>query len=256
MNLVRVLQHIGLDEGRASVYLATLELGTAKALDIATKARIKRTAVYDILEKLRERGLISAIKKGSRYFYTAVNPVMVAEIVNRQREEIKKALPEFEARYKSADAKRPTVRFFEDIEGMKTVSNETLESKEKLLRKFEVPPLSLKGREPDINFFEDYTNRRIERGIREQCLRDLRPRGDIATLPELYLRHGDEWLREVKYLGKEQRITAPMVIWDNKVIVASFIGSDHYLLVIESSGYADMMKMIFAALWKTARQAG
>ena len=47
MSLKSELRQFGLDEKKASIYLALLELGQAKAKEIAAKAQILRPTAYD-----------------------------------------------------------------------------------------------------------------------------------------------------------------------------------------------------------------
>ena len=58
------LKKIGLSENEAKVYLATLELGSSTAQQIAQKAELKRPTTYVQLETLMKRGLVTSFEKG------------------------------------------------------------------------------------------------------------------------------------------------------------------------------------------------
>ena|SRR3989338_984581 len=77
---------LGFSEKYANIYLAILELGEASVIEIAQKAGLKRTTVYNILPDLLHRGLIKVtIKKGRRLFLIEnVNPLK-AELEERVR---------------------------------------------------------------------------------------------------------------------------------------------------------------------------
>jgi len=54
------LQEIGLNANEAKIYLSILKLGEATANRIANLSEIARSTTYDILEKLKHRGLIKS----------------------------------------------------------------------------------------------------------------------------------------------------------------------------------------------------
>jgi len=58
MDLDKSLEKLGLNGKKADVYLAALELGKARVIEIAKKAGVKRTTCYDILLDLERQGLI------------------------------------------------------------------------------------------------------------------------------------------------------------------------------------------------------
>lgn len=59
---------LGLSNWEARTYLAVLDLGEAKASEIASEARISRGRIYDILERLRAKGVVDAIPTNPRSF--------------------------------------------------------------------------------------------------------------------------------------------------------------------------------------------
>ena len=68
------LKEFGLDDKKARVYLALLEMGQAKAHEIAVRARVARPTAYDLLEKLSEEGLVGAYEKHKIRYYIVNDP--------------------------------------------------------------------------------------------------------------------------------------------------------------------------------------
>jgi HTH-type transcriptional regulator, sugar sensing transcriptional regulator len=69
MNNHEYLQNVGLTNGEVKVYYAVLELGISSLNNIHEKTGIERRNIYDILNKLIEKGLISyTIEKGKKTF--------------------------------------------------------------------------------------------------------------------------------------------------------------------------------------------
>ena len=57
------LKDAGLTDGEAKVYLALLELGSSTTGPIIHKSKIAKSIVYQILEKLMQKGLVSYVTK-------------------------------------------------------------------------------------------------------------------------------------------------------------------------------------------------
>lgn len=94
-NLLAWLVSIGLDEQRAKFYLAALNFGTTTAKELAAETGIKRTAVYDNLEHLREKGFLQIIKEGKRISYTALHPKELLKKNRNSKRTIKRFITRF-----------------------------------------------------------------------------------------------------------------------------------------------------------------
>lgn len=112
MDIKETLQHFGLNEKQASIYLALLELGTASAPSISKKSGVKRPTTYVILQELRQKGLLTEMPKKSKTLYTAKSPEGLVATRREQNEEIRLAMPEILALY-NAKAEKPKVRFYQ-----------------------------------------------------------------------------------------------------------------------------------------------
>jgi sugar-specific transcriptional regulator TrmB len=95
------LLKIGLTEGEAKAYIALMELGSSTAGPIVKKSGIAYSNVYDVLNRLIEKGIVSFIIKDKTRHYQAVSPTNLVEYLEKkekdiinQKESLKKALPE------------------------------------------------------------------------------------------------------------------------------------------------------------------
>lgn len=89
---LEVLKELGLSDGQVSVYSAVLELGISTLNKIHEKTGIERRNIYDIINKLIEKGFITyTIEKGKRT-YQCTHPHKLLEEITIK----KKALHEFE----------------------------------------------------------------------------------------------------------------------------------------------------------------
>src|SRR3989344_7822284 len=115
---LEALQKFGLSEKEARVYIANLELGNSLAGEIAIKANLPRTLVYDILERLIDLGLASYAIKNNKKYFQASNPEELSRILKEKLFSVSKILPKLKELQKLEGHKRPKVEIFEGKEGM------------------------------------------------------------------------------------------------------------------------------------------
>jgi len=139
MNYKHLLKDIGLSDNETEVYLILLELNQSIASKIAEKTKISRPHVYDSLNKLIEKGMISyVIKDGKRYF-RPTNPNKILDYIKEKEKdlkakekEIKKILPDLKKLIKPLGSK-PKVEVYEGPEGLKTILNDMVQVGEEIL---------------------------------------------------------------------------------------------------------------------------
>ncbi len=92
-----------LTEGEAKVYLALSELGTSTVGPIIKKSEVSSSNIYDILNRLIEKGIVSFIIKSKTRHYQAAAPKNIINYLDKkekeiasQKKELKKILPELE----------------------------------------------------------------------------------------------------------------------------------------------------------------
>lgn len=129
MDLLELLNQIGLNEKESQVYLALLELGTATVHPIATKANIKRPTAYLVLDDLQRKGLVSVIPREKKIMYTAETPEKLLNDLHKKQELVKRFLPNLLALY-NAKADKPQVLLFEGREGVAQVYDKIFHSAE------------------------------------------------------------------------------------------------------------------------------
>ncbi|MFQ5621311.1 MAG: helix-turn-helix domain-containing protein [Candidatus Nanoarchaeia archaeon] len=69
-----VLEHLGLTPGESKVYLALLQLGPSSAGPIIEKSGLQNSVVHLCLNTLKDKGLISYVRKGRARIYQAADP--------------------------------------------------------------------------------------------------------------------------------------------------------------------------------------
>jgi HTH-type transcriptional regulator, sugar sensing transcriptional regulator len=243
--LYNQLQDAGLNETEAKIYLASLELGETSVSRIARKAGIKRTTVYLSLENLMERGLISAIKKEGKTNYFAEDPRNLERIMEERKERISKLVPELLA-FTSLIDKKPQIRYFEGMEGIKEVIKDTLNYPNQ-----EICTFFSESYLPDLGeefFAEYYRPERLKRKISNRAiLPDNEAMRALAKEDEKTLRHS-------KFISADLfKVKFEMMIYgDNKINIVSF--KEKFALILESVEIYDSFKSIFETLWHFASE--
>lgn len=122
-----ILGQIGLSDKEARVYLALLELEYTTVQWIAKKTDLNRTTIYDIVESLKQKGLVSFYVKNKVKYFVSAPPEKVADMLEEKLEReqrifrnLKDLLPELNAMYNSKKIK-PRVQFFESSEALEEV---------------------------------------------------------------------------------------------------------------------------------------
>ena len=86
---MKPLERIGLTKSEIAVYLALLKLGQTTAGPIVDEARVTRSKIYDILERLKNKGLVSYITKQSTKYFSAADPHTILHYLDEKESEIK-----------------------------------------------------------------------------------------------------------------------------------------------------------------------
>lgn len=238
MELNKVLKIFGLNERQANLYLTILQLGSASAYKISKKTKIPGATCYEILDSLKELGLVSVFRKKQIKYFTAEDP---KKIVNRAKENIQvfeEALPEFNAMYRTLKF-QPSVRFYEGEEGMKMILKEMLEEADEIL--------SLSSADDLFEVLGDYWPKFLKERIR----RKIPVKTILIDSPKARERKrmGDQEIRQVRLMPPRYSHHGFVAIWDKKVAIFSF-RKEIMALVIESEEINRIHKSTFDFMWE------
>lgn len=127
-----ILTKIGLTTNEVKVYLGLLELGPVPAGELIKKAEIHRTAAYDILERLIEKGLVTYIIVAKIKQFEAIDPILLLDFIDRQKEEldnyrsdVEKLIPELRLK-RTVSKERQEATVFKGKRAIKTITEDIL----------------------------------------------------------------------------------------------------------------------------------
>ena len=115
-----ILREIGLSENEIKVYISLIRLGPSSATDIMKKSGVHRANVYDSLEKLSEKGLVSNVFRLNKNYFESASPKNLSAILKEREKQLESIIPELEAIYKQSREKEEILHF-KGKEGVKAV---------------------------------------------------------------------------------------------------------------------------------------
>jgi predicted DNA-binding transcriptional regulator len=120
-----VLIDLGLSRNESRVYLALLELGSPTATEISKKSKVERTNVYDALQRLINKGIISVLEEGDKRKYIAGNPELLLSFLKETELKFTQILPQLQLkRDMSGNPDHSSV--FPGITGIKHITDDIL----------------------------------------------------------------------------------------------------------------------------------
>ncbi len=244
-----VLSALGLSAPEIAVYTELLAIGAQPASVTAKKAKLKRGHTYNVLGELTHKGLVQEFtKSGVRYFTAAPPQTLLSILANRQdeldlrRRELLTVIPDLE-RVKNPLSVRPKVRFFQGIDGIKEIYEETIS----------VPDQILYAVGDFEHFFPKKTSRELNAWVWKYCERRAKKGiwyygilNRSETSDEAY-RTRVKQKRKLKMLVGVDLSVEVNVIGDKVAIVSS--SKDMVGLIIEDRPTAETLRNFHRAVW-------
>lgn len=129
----KLLEEIGLTKGEIKVYLTLLKIGETTTGKIIDEAGISSGKIYEILDKLMKKGLVSYIVKEKTKHFSAASPNRILEYMYEKEQDLKKKekelmkeLPSLLELEKGQKGKYD-IRLYVGYKGIQTVIYEALE---------------------------------------------------------------------------------------------------------------------------------
>lgn len=240
-NLETLLVEAKLSKIQAKIYLTGLELGSSTLMELTTRCQLPKTSVYESLESLRERKMLTAVHRGRRHVYTMASPEHMVSILRTEAQEqsitiddIARALPAFDALRGGA---WPSVVSYEGTEAIYGYF--------KHIEKIHPAEMF------EISNMDD-----IRQWIDEKVLLDARKSYQWKPKKTKFLFTGTP---KHKPSGKENRrmnkawgnFNGNIALYGNFVSLVTF-NKKLTLIIIESKMLADSMRMFFSVVWRAS----
>lgn len=234
------LREIGLTDNEVRIYLFLLKRGISSPSEVATELGFHRGYVYDALERLHEKEVVSALFRSGKKHYQAASPTSIAELLRLRLESFEAIVPVLMG-LASFHKESTTVELHKGKKVYRTLLKDTIASirDEKELYVFGVDEERLMEKEPI--YMQQYFTLIKERKLKEKV---------IIRMGGARLKHPSVTYRELpeEYIGNTSQF-----IYKDKVATL-ILGVPDYLIVVENSRVADTSRKQFELLWSAAHQ--
>lgn len=238
-----ILLDIGLSPNEGQIYEVLLELKEAGAGEIATKSGVHRRNVYDVLQRLLEKGLVYQVFGKGDITYRAVDPGKLSEFLTEKQEKLAAVMPNLEATFRSA-ARTEEAYIYKGVEGMKNYLRDLLRVGE------DAYFIAAKGAwfDPRLTtFLQGFLKEAERRNITYHHLFDAAIRGVLPTVPQTVK-------PPYKFLPAKYATGSMVDIFGDHVVLFTGAGlakieDDMTLFVLVSRPLADSFRTWFQLIW-------
>lgn len=246
--LQKALTQLDFEKLEIEVYESLLETRKLNIKSLASKFGTNRVRIYQILDKLQEKGLLN-YSKGSGRELNLESPSKILGLLkfqetetNRLSKDFADFLPDLLTNFFSVSTK-PTLKVYEGKGQFMGVFNQILEE---LKPGQEIMAL---GEGEDFNeiIYEDYFREWMRKRIAKKLKVKILGRAENSFLKEIKPNNEKE-ARQLKFLPPTFKLTeGNLFIMENKVIIWNTIQIQ--AVVIENKAIADFFKGIFEGVW-------
>ena len=230
----KLLTKLGLTETEATIYYSVLKLGVCTVRDVSKDCGFHRTNIYDVLEQLKEKGLITYFKEGKTTKYKASDPNNFYGLLTEKKELLDSLFPEIMKLYEKP-SKEIEAEVYKGEEGMKSAFRDMIKEG-KTMYAFGVKG-QLRDKLPNFaeQFLRDMKNKKIEYyGIYTE-----------RRKPSHYT--------EVRFVSEKLSGPVATFIYGDKINI-NIWEPTLVAIVIKSELVAQMYKKHFDLLWKIAKK--
>lgn len=235
---IESLVHAGLSEAEARIYLIMLQKGEMTAGAIAKAVGFHRRTVYDVLERLLEKGLVSRTIQNNIQFFSAAEPQRLKDYFSEKIALVDELIPKLTATKFSEDVKDP-VRFFKGKYGLKTIFEDQI-SEGKPIQVFSASPQAY---ELFKFYFKWWDQRRKEKKISVKAIFSTDMKAKLKKIP----------LSEIRFLPERYLGPTSINIYAGKVAQIMWDNDNPFAVVVHSKEMADNYRNFFELLWNRAK---
>ena len=239
------LERLGLNKNEAKVYLALLYKGQATAAELVKSVGVHRNIVYDNLEKLMDKGLVSSVTDNKRIFI-AQKPSAIVEFLESKKASVdkeidiaKNMIPDINKLLASHNTKQE-VNLFRGIGGLKKVLAECVQAKQSWCIGITNDSVRVLGE----TYWKNYNVKKKETKTNEKLLWNADYKNTVIVKNPR---------SEHRILPKELDQVTETLIWDNKVAIMTY-SREPIVILIENKEIFDMYRKHFDFLWKLSKE--
>lgn len=238
-----------LTEGESKVYKTLVKIGESSIGNILKFSGVSHSKIYDILKRLAEKGLVSAINKNGKQYFSAANPKQLQNLVEEQekklqkeKEHIQKIIPQLLAEKNSKETQN-ILCAYEGMNGIKHLLEESLTEVQK------GEEILILGTPKKIveyagGYLKDWQKRRIEKGAICKIITDP------GSPPWEEKWWKDSKKKNISKVRISTSISPAYLVITNKSITTIYFANTLFGFKVSHPEIADRYKAFFEEIWK------
>jgi HTH-type transcriptional regulator, sugar sensing transcriptional regulator len=248
---VEILREIGLTNSEIAVYLALVKIGPSTTGPIVKEAKISSGKVYEILDKLIEKGVVSYIIKAGRKYFQPTDPSRFREYIEKKEkslEETKTKLDDMMNHFDEEISKKQLTEraeIFEGRGGFRTFSDFVMKELKK------ETDYCILGVSKEVNevfgaYLLDWQKQRAKKGVHLRIIYN-------EDAKEFGKKRKKISKTDVRYLPNNMKTPALIEIFDDYVATMIVVPKP-IIFLIKSKEAAESYLQYFNLMWKQARK--
>jgi len=245
-----IFEEIGLTKSEIKVYLALLELGSTTKGPLIKKSEISSSKIYEVTDKLIDKGLVSYILKNKVKHFKAAPPSRIKEYVkekkdkiSKQENELAKIIPFLEKKHIFLKDKTDA-EIFMGWNGLETAYQDIINNLSKGDTDYVFGASKGSDSKRTRRFFDRYLNLTYEKGIKIKAIFNKDSK-DYHKSSKAKKRHV-----EARFL--DQTTPTEINIYKDKTLIV-VLSQTPLVIMIKGKEVADSFKQYFDVMWGIAK---
>ena len=243
---IKQLEELGLTRNEAIIYVFLLKIGETTTGKIIKETGIANSRVYETLNSLIARGLVSYnVQKGGKHF-SACDPKKFIELEEERKKKIQELIPGLMS-LKNNEKKETITAVYEGFDGFKTAFKKIIDDCPSGKEIFILGFSEQQSKTESLRLF--LSNMNLKSNQKKQKLRIIL---DSSVKETLGKDREKEKNTEVRYMPKGYVSPAAMDIFEDYVYMFLW-GEKPFVFMIKNKAIAESFKVYFNFLWKVAK---
>ncbi len=233
------LINYGLSEKEAKLYLLCLRTGETTANRLIELSKLPRGTAYDILEKLKGRGLINSILKQKTTYFSANDPEVLVKELEEKKTNVQRVIPKLRKLSKTI-SKPIEINVFEGLSGVRLILDEIINDSKEVI---------VVGNEQDarnviLHHPENFRHKRMENNVKIKNLLE-----DSKTARSLK----NDKLSEVRFLKSLIDFKDVWILY-NDTTVHMVMNDPITTIKIVSEKLTNSQRILFNEIWNISQE--
>jgi HTH-type transcriptional regulator, sugar sensing transcriptional regulator len=244
----KILEEIGLTDSEIKVYLALLKLGSSKKGPLVKESKITSSKIYEVVDKLIEKGLASYVIKNKVKHFNASTPLRIKDYIKEKENELKekekkfeKILPQLEMMQKFAQSETDA-EIYKGWKGMQTIYTELYEILNPNEEYFIFGASKGQDNEKVKSFFTRFNMKRLNKNLKANIIFNKSAKGFIKNVKKN---------SNIRYL--DHNTPSEILIYKDRTAII-LLEKEPLVILIKSESISRSFKIYFDTMWEIAKE--